>query len=139
VEPWRRNLKRLIDERGVEAFMDSLGVKAPTVSRWRNGKRWPDPGMLIRICDAFELTPDELFGHGAGAPDHHARPRRLDVPSRPEVVELALRLREAQEVVEPYLNDDDRKSLEVALARTRNALASRRKGRTRQAGRGSKP
>jgi transcriptional regulator with XRE-family HTH domain len=133
LEPWRKNLTRLIEEQGSPAIQRALGVRGPTVTRWKNGQRWPDPGMVLRICEAFDLTLDELYGVKRGQPAQ--RPSRLEVPGRPEVLELVERLQEAQEILVPYLREEDLKALHSAreLARRSRAKVPRgAKRKTRQ-------
>jgi len=62
MEPWRKALTALIKRHGQPQVVRALGVDTSTVSRWKSGERWPDPGMVLRICEALEVTPDQLYG-----------------------------------------------------------------------------
>ena len=38
-----------------------LGVTTSAVSKWENGKNFPDSATVARICEYFKITPNELF------------------------------------------------------------------------------
>jgi transcriptional regulator with XRE-family HTH domain len=65
MEPWRKALTALIKKHGQPAVVAALKVDTSTVSRWKSGERWPEPGMVVRICDALKVTPDQLYGFKA--------------------------------------------------------------------------
>ncbi len=59
--------KRIVENRkrlGLtqEALAEQLGVTAQAVSKWENDQSCPDISILIRLCDIFGITTDELLG-----------------------------------------------------------------------------
>lgn len=62
LEPWRKNLAALIERFTQPVVMRALEVDKSTVSKWKTGDRWPEPGMVLRICAAFGVTLDQLYG-----------------------------------------------------------------------------
>lgn len=116
-------------ERTQSDLARELNKSRTALSEWKAGRSQPDLETFARLCQLLGVSADEVLGLTPTAAGNR--------PGRPEVVELALRLREAQQVVEPYLSEDDRKALEEALSRTQRGLAAvRSKERRRQAGRG---
>lgn len=48
-----------------QALADLLGVEQPTVQRWETGIRTPRTvDMLVRLCDALDVSADALLGRG---------------------------------------------------------------------------
>lgn len=45
----------------------TLGVKAPSVSDWEQGKNWPSVENLMKLADLYHVTVDELLGRATGA------------------------------------------------------------------------
>ena len=41
----------------------ATGLTQSEISRLEDGSRWPRKGTLLRVCNAFKLTIDELFSH----------------------------------------------------------------------------
>ncbi|MBQ2615470.1 MAG: helix-turn-helix transcriptional regulator [Synergistaceae bacterium] len=41
----------------------ATGLSQSAISRLEDGSRWPRKGTLLRVCNAFKLTIDELFSH----------------------------------------------------------------------------
>lgn len=62
MEPWRENLSRLIERRGVTKVAQALGAPEATISRYKTGARWPSPGMLVRLCRELNVSADSLLG-----------------------------------------------------------------------------
>lgn len=59
--------KRIVENRkrlGLtqEALAEQLGVTAQAVSKWENDQSCPDISILLRLCDIFSITADELLG-----------------------------------------------------------------------------
>lgn len=61
-EPFRKALTALIKRLGQPEVVRALGVDTSTVSKWKSGERWPEPGMVLRICEALHVSPDQLYG-----------------------------------------------------------------------------
>jgi transcriptional regulator with XRE-family HTH domain len=40
---------------------DKVGVPYQTVQRWESGQSFPRPRHLKSLCEALEVTPDELL------------------------------------------------------------------------------
>lgn len=57
------NLKTLRSraELSQDALAEQLCVSRQTVSSWERGKSYPDLDMLVRLCDALRVTPNELL------------------------------------------------------------------------------
>lgn len=60
----RKNLKRLMDEKGVTKTQLSrkLGWSKKTIDSWLRGDRVPDKTGIEAICDYFEIDDVELLG-----------------------------------------------------------------------------
>lgn len=59
-----RNLKNLREKNGyLQKFVaDKLGVRSNTLSGYENGTRSPDPEMLVRIAELYNVSIDFLLG-----------------------------------------------------------------------------
>ena len=57
-------LKEIRESSGISQkdFAAIIGVPANTYNQWENGKRQPDPELLIQIADYFNVTMDYLVG-----------------------------------------------------------------------------
>lgn len=57
---------------------EQIGVAKETISRWENGVSRPQPQQLSRLCETFQLTPEEL-GYALDNPevDPTSPPRTL--------------------------------------------------------------
>jgi transcriptional regulator with XRE-family HTH domain len=53
---WR--LRRFLTQ---QQLADKLGVPYQSVQRWESGQSFPRPGSLRRLCEALEVTPDDLL------------------------------------------------------------------------------
>jgi transcriptional regulator with XRE-family HTH domain len=53
---WR--LRRFLTQKELAA---KVGVPYQTVQRWESGQSFPRPALLKRLCEALEVTPDELL------------------------------------------------------------------------------
>ena len=40
---------------------DRLGVRYQTVQLWESGQRYPRPSAQRRLCEALEVTPEDLL------------------------------------------------------------------------------
>jgi transcriptional regulator with XRE-family HTH domain len=56
---WR--LRRFLTQ---QQLADKLGVPYQSVQRWESGQSFPRPGSLRRLCEALEVTPDDLLTPG---------------------------------------------------------------------------
>jgi transcriptional regulator with XRE-family HTH domain len=56
------NLKNLRNKKNItqEKLSNDLFVTHQTISKWENGKSYPDLGMLIKLAKYFNITVDEL-------------------------------------------------------------------------------
>lgn len=59
-----KRLKELREERGYfQKFVaDKLGIRSNTLSGYENGTRMPDPAMLTKIADLYNVSADYLLG-----------------------------------------------------------------------------
>jgi transcriptional regulator with XRE-family HTH domain len=59
-----RRLKNLREKHGyLQKFVaDKIGVKSNTLSGYENGSRSPDPEMLVKLSDLYNVTTDYLLG-----------------------------------------------------------------------------
>ena len=46
----------------------AVGVAPSTVSGWENGEYAPSADTLVKLCDLFEITLDEIYGIEQSAP-----------------------------------------------------------------------
>ena len=60
------NIKRLRLEKGItqEQLAEILNVSNAAVSKWERGGSFPDITLLFPLADYFEISVDELMGHG---------------------------------------------------------------------------
>jgi len=63
-KPLSKKLKELREERGyLQKFVaDKIGVRSNTLSGYENGTRSPDPEMLIKLAELYEVSTDYLLG-----------------------------------------------------------------------------
>lgn len=52
---------RIANELSQQAFADALQVSRQTVSKWENGRTYPDIGHMLLMCELFETNLDELL------------------------------------------------------------------------------
>lgn len=45
----------------------TLGVRAPSVSDWEQGKNWPSIDNLLKLAELYNVTVDELLGRATSA------------------------------------------------------------------------
>ena len=59
-----KNLKRLREANNLtqQQMADIFGIQRPTYSRYENGERQPDFGLLIEISKHFNVSVDYLLG-----------------------------------------------------------------------------
>jgi transcriptional regulator with XRE-family HTH domain len=53
---WR--LRRFLTQK---ELAEKVGVPYQTIQRWESGGSMPRPSLLKRLCEALEVTPDELL------------------------------------------------------------------------------
>ena len=53
---WR--LRRFLTQK---QLAEKVGVPYQTVQRWESGQSFPRPAKLRRLCEALEVTPDDLL------------------------------------------------------------------------------
>lgn len=60
-----KQLRRLRVSSGyLQKFVaDKLGIRSNTLSGYENGIRSPDPEMLVKIADLYNVSTDYLLGH----------------------------------------------------------------------------
>ena len=63
-EPFRKNLKMLIDARGYYAndIAEAIGLAPSTLYRYMSGARTPEIGYIIRMAQFFNVSVDWLLG-----------------------------------------------------------------------------
>src|SRR5690606_8462119 len=60
-----RRLRELRESRGfLQKFVaDKLKIRSNTLSGYENGTRSPDPEMLVKIANLYNVSTDYLLGH----------------------------------------------------------------------------
>lgn len=58
-----------------EELAERIGTTASNVSRWEQGKTTPGYYFLRKLCDLFQLTPEELFPRATDGPPIHPLPQ----------------------------------------------------------------
>ena|SRR5699024_882966 len=63
-KPLSKKLKELREEKGyLQKFVaDKIGVRSNTLSGYENGTRSPDPEMIIKLAELYEVSTDYLLG-----------------------------------------------------------------------------
>lgn len=63
-KPLSKKIKELREERGyLQKFVaDKIGVRSNTLSGYENGTRSPDPEMIIKLAELYEVSTDYLLG-----------------------------------------------------------------------------
>lgn len=56
-------IRELRKERGMtqQALADMLSISEKTVSKWETGKGMPEVGLMLPLCDALQITVNELL------------------------------------------------------------------------------
>lgn len=56
-------IRELRKERGLtqQALADRLSISEKTVSKWETGKGLPEVGLMLPLCDALQITVNELL------------------------------------------------------------------------------
>lgn len=59
-----KKLKELREEKGyLQKFVaDKIGVKSNTLSGYENGTRSPDPEMILKLAELYDVSTDYLLG-----------------------------------------------------------------------------
>lgn len=57
------NLSYLITQRGVklQALGKFVGVTHSTISNWRDGIQYPDVKKLVKLCEYFDISPNDFI------------------------------------------------------------------------------
>lgn len=140
MEPWRSGLKTAMQGFSDQSLAERLEVSEVAVWRWRNGERWPDPGMLVRLCRVLGVTPNEIYGL-------KKVPRRpLPGASAAAVAKVVKRLDEARAILLSSEGEappspqtpEEAGGVLSAIERAESEAGKQRKGSTRPIGRGSK-
>lgn len=65
-------LKEIREFKGISQkdFAAIIGVPANTYNQWENGKRQPDPEIMIMIADYYDITLDYLMGRESPAKEN---------------------------------------------------------------------
>ena len=95
------NLKRIIDEKGVQQrwLAEQVGVTEVSMSRYVNGERIPKAPMAIMMADALGVDVKDLYGlddeHVVGEPEQpethgNARKRMRAIVSKGREVDIWL-------------------------------------------------
>src|SRR5699024_4953465 len=63
-KPLSKKQKELREEKGfLQKFVaDKIGVRSNTLSGYENGTRSPDPEMIIKLAELYEVSKDYLLG-----------------------------------------------------------------------------
>ena len=68
--PFPKNIKAVREKHGLsqEEFAESIGVNRQAVYTWESGKieRPRQKSVIAAICDAFDVTEQDLFGYADG-------------------------------------------------------------------------
>lgn len=72
-ETLQERLRLLREEAGIsqEKLASALGVTRMTLAGYELGKRPPDSGFIVKVCQYFNCTPDYLFGISPFKNDAH--------------------------------------------------------------------
>lgn len=59
-----KRLKELREDKGYlqKYVADKIGVKSNTLSGYENGTRSPDPEMIVKLAELYNVTTDYLLG-----------------------------------------------------------------------------
>lgn len=95
------NLQKLMKEKKLSQnqLAKKLNISSTAVSKWISGKNLPTSDKIIKICEIFEISSDELLGIKARAPDNLTLKekelikyyREMDERSKEYIIELANR------------------------------------------------
>ena len=63
-KPISKKLKELREEKGyLQKFVaNKIGVRSNTLSGYENGTRSPDPEMILKLADLYDVSTDYLLG-----------------------------------------------------------------------------
>lgn len=63
------NVKKLIATRGIKQkyIAQKMGLSEPEFSNIMNGRKILKPEIVPLLCDALDVTPNELFGYNTSA------------------------------------------------------------------------
>ena len=108
------NLKRIIDEKGVQQrwLAEQVGVTEVSMSRYVNGERIPKAPMAIRMADVLGVDVKELYGrddkHVVGEPEQpETHSVCLDTISRQAAIDALDRIFDRCEEIEAHLPEGD--------------------------------
>lgn len=89
------NIKKLRKERGLTQIQlaEKIGAGVHTLKMWECGRHEPSVGMVNKLCDALEVTADELCG--------------LEVPVQPVRQDFAVEANGKIALIEEIMKMDD--------------------------------
>lgn len=94
---------------------DSLGLSTFQLSRYESGKNKPDPELIVRISDFYEVNTDYLLGKS----DHPKLDQSRNIEVDEEVEEL-LKILEG-------MSEETRKEMEIRILAYAKGLADANK------------
>ena len=66
--PERLKAARIQSSLSRSQLASTIGTKKDAISRWESGSREPKFQMLVKICDALDVTSDYLLGRAETPP-----------------------------------------------------------------------
>lgn len=54
---------RLLNEFSQIELANLLNIRQQTISEWENGRNKPSVDQLLRICELFNITPNQILGY----------------------------------------------------------------------------
>lgn len=72
---------------------EAVDVAPSTVSGWENADYAPGANTLVRLCDLFDITLDEIYGLGT---ETKKAPAKIDEGKYAETIKLLEKLPDAQ-------------------------------------------
>ncbi len=66
---FNESLKEIRTQSGIsqKALAEKLFVSQQTVAKWETGKATPNPDMVVKLAEIFQVTTDELLGNESPA------------------------------------------------------------------------
>lgn len=121
-----KRLKLLREEKGfLQKFVaDKIGVRSNTLSGYENGTRTPDPSIIAKLAELYNVSTDYLLGRTDA--------RELTIE---EKLDKALQLRDGENIYfydMEGLSDDDIEMLKKQLELYREMSEKRKKEKERR-------
>lgn len=106
-KPISRKLKELREEKGyLQKFVaNKIGVRSNTLSGYENGTRSPDPEMILKLAELYDVSTDYLLGRTDNSNS------KIDEDIDVELTELL------SEMNVWYKNEPDDKELKLRMLR----------------------